>query len=309
MDFLTNLYSNDNFGIILFITISILVLAFLIVLFFGKKDQKERKLAETKSLEVNNTLAQNAFVDNQPTVQLNIDPEIFDRAMKEDIKKEVEEPSVAVENITVAPPIMEDHSYDLPMDFMENTPSIEPEKEEENTVTPPKMDFDFDALADSISKELEGISQTEQREETKVVMDDVISPVEMEPIRKEPSFELPPIQEEVKPVIIEEPESTLQFTAPAKPKMPSPTQFSSVFVSKKKEEKALENEEPKQMIVEEPTQAVIPQVTPAKPNIELPKTIDLPKLNNNQNTTNSNIVFSSLEEDVSTYSKDYENRM
>ena len=45
MDFLTNLYSNDNFGIILFIVISILVLAFLIVLFFGKKDQKERKLA------------------------------------------------------------------------------------------------------------------------------------------------------------------------------------------------------------------------------------------------------------------------
>ena len=312
MDFLTNLYSNDNFGIILFITISILVLAFLVVLFFGKKDQKERKLAETKSLEVNNTLAQNAFGDDQPTVQLNIDPEIFDRVSKEDTEPK-EEPSVAVQNITPDHTLMEDHSYELPTDFMEEEVSSPEPIKEENVVMPPKMDFDFDALADSISKELENISQTEKMELSKEPIEypEVHEP-EIKPVIEEPKFELPPKNEEIKPVIIEEPESTFPNVSAEKPKMPSPTQFSSVFVSKKKENKPIENYEPKQTIVEDTKEPVIPEVTPAKPNMELPKTIDLPKLNNNANQTNkvnTNIVFSSLEDDVSTYSKDFENRM
>ena len=46
MDFLESLYSIENFGIYLFVIIGILVILFLIVLFFGKKDQKKRKELE-----------------------------------------------------------------------------------------------------------------------------------------------------------------------------------------------------------------------------------------------------------------------
>ena len=46
MDFLESLYSIENFGIYLFIIIGILVVLFLVVLFFGRKDQKKRKELE-----------------------------------------------------------------------------------------------------------------------------------------------------------------------------------------------------------------------------------------------------------------------
>ena len=43
MEFLYKLYSNDFFGIGLFIVITILAFSFLVILFFGKKDQKTKK--------------------------------------------------------------------------------------------------------------------------------------------------------------------------------------------------------------------------------------------------------------------------
>ena len=43
MDFLESLYEIENFGIYLFVIIGILVVLFLVVLFFGKKDKKMRK--------------------------------------------------------------------------------------------------------------------------------------------------------------------------------------------------------------------------------------------------------------------------
>ena len=166
MDFLTNLYSNDNFGIILFIVISILVLAFLIVLFFGKKDQKERKLAETKSLEVKNTLAEPAFTDDQPTIQLNIDPEVFGTPVPPVIN-EVEEVNPIESNEPVIPPIpiMEEQVNNSPV-YHEWNEAIETPSKVEEPNSPPKIDFD--ALADSISKELESISAMEKEDTLKV---------------------------------------------------------------------------------------------------------------------------------------------
>ena len=46
MDFLESLYEIENFGIYLFVVIGILVVLFLIVLFFGKRDQKMRQKLE-----------------------------------------------------------------------------------------------------------------------------------------------------------------------------------------------------------------------------------------------------------------------
>ena len=55
-EFLNKLYSYEYFGTYLMIAIAVLVLLFIIVLFFGKKDQKKREIEETKKLQqINNT--------------------------------------------------------------------------------------------------------------------------------------------------------------------------------------------------------------------------------------------------------------
>lgn len=54
MEFLYKLYSNDFFGIGLFIVITILAFSFLIILFFGKKDEKARNEINKINKELDN---------------------------------------------------------------------------------------------------------------------------------------------------------------------------------------------------------------------------------------------------------------
>ena len=55
MEFLYKLYSNNYFGIGLFIVITVLAFSFLVILFFGKKDEKKRNLNEEQK-EINNNI-------------------------------------------------------------------------------------------------------------------------------------------------------------------------------------------------------------------------------------------------------------
>lgn len=66
MEFLYKLYDNKYFGITLFIVIAILIFLFLLILFFGKKDEKKRKLEETKKLELENA---NTFKETDENVE------------------------------------------------------------------------------------------------------------------------------------------------------------------------------------------------------------------------------------------------
>lgn len=73
MEFLYKLYDNENFGIALFIAITILTFLFLVILFFGKKDEKKRKIEETNQLNLGNA---NTFKEADEIIKdLNI-PEI-----------------------------------------------------------------------------------------------------------------------------------------------------------------------------------------------------------------------------------------
>ena len=65
MKFLDTLFNYEYFGPVLFAIIAILIIIFFIVLFFGKKDENERKLEETRRLELANV---NAFKE-EPTEQ------------------------------------------------------------------------------------------------------------------------------------------------------------------------------------------------------------------------------------------------
>lgn len=260
MDFLYKLYSNENFGIILFVIISILVLAFLIILFFGKKDEKLRKLAETKKLEINqNEEAEVAFQDVEEPINLEIPQEEPEVPMP--IAEEVATNFVS-ENVVLNSNLVEE-TVKEPI-----TDSIIPEPVYEEPKELPKMDFDFDALAASISKELEGIGNQETSINTE--------PVFEEPKKEEfnnfvmPSFEpIKPVETEKPVEVAEEVINNNEETEIKRPTIPSPTQFSSVFVGKRASE-----EEVKPVILE----SVKLEPLPVKPNMELPKPIDLPKL-------------------------------
>ncbi len=356
MDFLTTLYSNDNFGIILFITISILVLAFLVILFFGKKDQKERELAATKSVELNNGVGQVAFQDTEPQKMMDIpippiatptpirtmEPNPMNQPMQQPPippimneppinsttqvvpQKEIQIPPVQMEpniqpmiqnnfqpNQSVPPiyksaPIKQNPTPTKPS--VNNNPVY---KEKESTVPkqPLKTDFDFDALAASISKELKSlenskpIRETKPRVENTPSLDETIRIPTFEP-KEMPSNRgpIPPIKKEIErmnetSIMKEQPER--------KPISNGPTQFSSVFVSKNQMANTPSDNEKENQPIESMAKAA-----PVKPNIELPKTIDLPKLNGVSSSNNaSKIVFSGLENDIPTYNKNNENRM
>lgn len=317
MDFLKSLYSNDNFGMYLFIAISILVLAFLIILFFGKKDQKERKLAETNN-SINITNNENkiespkselAFEDQAPSMKLEFSDTTNN--LNKPFIEEQQAPFPTMESVPepIIPP-MEPPKMEEPVPMMSDFHE------------PPKTDFDFDALAASISKELEsiGIDTSEKEEEIPLDATITLPPLHIDPI--------PPINE---PDPVVAPENPIMFETPTmetpnvemriekesvkapeeKITKPSKTQFSSVFVNKKSEDSS---ELPKEEIKEEPK--IIPEPTPVKPTIELPKTIDLPKLNKDPEPKAKvldddipHIIFPSLENDIPKDIEDDKNRM
>lgn len=397
MDFLTTLYSNDNFGIILFITISILVLAFLVILFFGKKDQKERELAATKSVELNNGIGQFAFQDNQPKMMMDIPvppnssptpsiaPPIKPMPMNQTVQAPpinpinngafVKEPPMFSNSQNTVPPVLNsvppkpmEEKIQPNYQAVPNTPSTPPvyrstvnqpnmnsgiaptpmrvEKEIQTEKKPPlKTDFDFDALAASISKELKSLEESKPFGEPKPLgnpkpLGEPKSNLEKAPNLDEtiriPTFELsnlpqnrgpvPPIRTEVERRNDLNARPTMETVRiePEKKPMSGPTQFSSVFVSKKEpnsnqfSNSIPINQEMQQSKTETNSNNMesIKTATPVKPNIELPKTIDLPKLNGNSNAQEINtqnnapkIVFSGLENDIPTYNRNSENRM
>ena len=79
MDFIYDLYQNDNFVLYLTIALVILVILFVVVLFFGKKDQK---LEETKRL-------QKIELDNAFKEEKELPEKIEVDVKNDDVKEEV----------------------------------------------------------------------------------------------------------------------------------------------------------------------------------------------------------------------------
>lgn len=249
MEFLESLYSIENFGIYLFVVIGILVVLFLIILFFGKKDEQKRK-EEKKNEET-------------PT--------------SEALFKETTVPTpVEVPIETPAVPVVEPIPTEIPM-----KEEIE-SKEEEVPIA--EKEFDFDALAAAISKELESIEnntvpvveEVKPVEEIKPV-EPVLSKVEEAPIHYQ-VFE--PVEEKVvEPQFPEKKEEPVAEPTPIPSiseepkKMARPTVFSSVYVNRNVEEPKIREE---QRVMPE-VKAIEEAVTPVAPKIELPKMMDLPK--------------------------------
>ena len=212
-EFLESLYEIENFGIYLFIVIGVLVVLFLLVLFFGKKSADER-LEEFEEKENDNV---NAFKTIENEVALDT-PKV-NKTVDEEVKSSFNyEEDVVSENDT---PINEEHE-EIINNQVEN------------------KEFDFEALANEISKELESIDN-----DKKVV-------------------------NEVKPVIEEHDELINVFKdSNQEPKkeesksVPRPTVFSSVYVNRNDSNNISNNATPKK---EE--DRVLPN------GLDLPKRID-----------------------------------
>lgn len=127
MDFLNKLYESNYFGIGLFAVIAFLVVTFLIVLFFGKKDEKKRKLEATQKLAADNTFKETT----EPTpVEIPANPEPVEPINLE--ANSIVEPVVMTPNEPLVKPV-EPVTPIMPTPPINQEP-INPIKEEDNFV-------------------------------------------------------------------------------------------------------------------------------------------------------------------------------
>ncbi len=269
MEFLEKLYSNENFGLYLVITIAILVVLFFIVLFMGKSDEKKTKALKNKKEEV--TASEDIPLPVQP-VQNSATPIPI---------KPIGENNSSGEAMVIGSPVVSEVSIPTPVEpisniepaFKEVTNEVPVEvpaevnqevtqnvvlnedvndvKEVEPPVEEEPKEFDFDALADAINKELESIKEAKLEE----TLTKAERPVIEEKPFAFPNFETVEPDRMPQEVIKQEKEEEIKPVLEEKPKMPDV--FSSVYVNRNSE-------------VAEPK--------PAKPvPFELPKMADMPK--------------------------------
>lgn len=164
-DFIYGLYQNDNFTLILVIALVVLIIAFVVVYFFGKKDQK---LEETKRLqkieldafkqeekvpekvEVKEELKKEDEVKETINEDVNVTEFIPD--VKEEIEEEVNIPLKKEEEVK---PLFKDHEEEeKPISINELSSDLEDEK----------LENDLSSL-ESIKKEFNSINIPEVKEE------------------------------------------------------------------------------------------------------------------------------------------------
>ena len=130
-DFLYNLYQNDNFTLYLTIALVVLVVLFVIVLIFGKKDQK---LEETKRLQK---------IELEGFKEENKEPEKIEVPVKEDV------PEPPIEEVA----LVEDNTEEVTVTTFEpEVKEVEPTLEEkDDTIVFTKDDKPlFEAVEDEV---------------------------------------------------------------------------------------------------------------------------------------------------------------
>jgi len=100
-EFFINLYNNPSFPIYLGAVIGVLVIAFFVVFFLGKKDKENYD--KTQRLEAINA---NAFKENTVPVQMNVAPQVVTEEQKiQDNNQVIEQPVAAP--VVEQPPVIE----------------------------------------------------------------------------------------------------------------------------------------------------------------------------------------------------------
>ena len=244
MDFIYDLYQNDNFVLYLTIALVILVILFVVVLFFGKKDQK---LEETKRLQ--KIELDNAFKEE------NTEPTKVEASEGKEEKPKVEEelPKKSIFDETSSIPLVkEEVSEDVKIEEPQNVEvtTFEPKIEEK-----PKVEEKMVSLVEEEDKPLFMPNSD---------IDDIGKDLsELEKLKEEfRSMDLP--KEESKPIFsdedvipsrldrkVEEKEIPSRLNNKNEEKKYKPSAvFSSVFVNNKEEQTVKEEIKPE--VKEEP---------------------------------------------------------
>lgn len=164
-DFIYGLYQNDNFTLIFVIALVVLIIAFVVVYFFGKKDQK---LEETKRLQ---KIELDAFkqeekapekvevkeeVKNEPEVKETVNEDVNITEFIPDIKEEIEEEvNIPLKKEEEVKPLFKDHEEEeKPISINELASDLEDEK----------LESDLNSL-ESIKNEFNSINIPEVKEE------------------------------------------------------------------------------------------------------------------------------------------------
>ncbi len=261
-DFLNRLYSYEYFGTYLMIAIAVLVLLFVIVLLFGKKDQKKREIEETKRLQqVTGEIAfkqeekkepvevpmpsevklTNEQLENDTIIVPNIDVLNTDNVTKEEEIPNPVLPTEPVENIVS--PVLESKT-DIEKDVV--APQIEPvvETPVSEVVPPidvtniePPLELKDELLNSNVNPEPTEPVLTKEEEKPLVfenptlnfdnnVKTDIPEVNEVnEPLTEVPTFNFDEIMESI--------EEAKKEPTPVTPK--APEVFSSVYAPKKEE--------------------------------------------------------------------------
>ena len=227
MDFIYELYQNDNFVLYLTIALVVLIILFVVIFFFGKKDQK---LEETKKLQ---KIEMDAFKEEKTEpVKVELNQEEAD--VKENVKEETEEkPVKSIFDETKTIPLVKEEKEDIkPIAEPQNVDvtTFEPEatKQEEKPLFMMDEQDLFGNDEEDIGKELSELAKLKQEfksldveneEKPLLVEEDTI---QSRLDRKKEIVE--------KPVIKEEKREEKKFK-------PGPQIFSSVFVNNNEEKK------------------------------------------------------------------------
>lgn len=305
MDFLYKLYSYNYFGIGLFIVITILAFAFLVILFFGKKDEKTRR--ELEKVEENREAIkelerkQEEKKEELETISLENNPEITREDLVERIvenEKTVEEQVPSFTNTLEEYPTNEQtdtiSTYaqdDLDIDFDKD---IALQREEWNTeLVKEENDTDIDIFNTQPTREYDLENEPISYEEVnRDVVEEPYDYTKQEVAREQ-------LREEMYNV---EPD-TRENTRRAMPSV-----FSSVYKNNEREDifpeetyqtdNFVANLEPEtyelkqeEQIIEEPKTEPMRPITPKKPEFVMPKRADMPKLNKNNDNNDSIIKF------------------
>lgn len=271
MDFIYELYQNDNFVLYLTIALVILIVLFVLVLIFGKRDQK---LEETKRLQKIDVDAFKEEKKDEVKVEVPAkEPEEIKTEKVEEVKEEIK--PVTTEEPKVAKSIFDDTQV-LPIaDKVENraadeeikVTTFEPIKVEEKQEEPVVEE----ANKKEVNKPLIDIEEESKpiniKELDEINFDDINLEKdlgELENIKNEfDSIKIP----EVKEVKEEKKEEKVIERNETKPFKPSPQVFSSVFV--KKEEPVVE-EVKEEIKTEEKPKVNLFSIQDDEEEIELP---------------------------------------
>ncbi len=262
-DFLNRLYSYEYFGTYLMISIAVLILLFVIILFFGKKDQKNREIEETKKLQ--QIKSEDAFKEEENLSKVEV----------EDIKEPVKEENPSVNEPVIVPSIEEEPL----VSEVDTLPNIPTANEIENLTT------SIETVSELENNNLEKpiLNAIPNIEEEKVSEGPVLEPEEELPLVFDssdapqiPEFNLDEIisstvdTNNIEPA--KEEIDSLTMEMPKIEEAPKPKEvFSSVFVEETPKEEVKEIKKDDEEDFELPTLK--------KEKVEVPEEIELPNLN------------------------------